>query len=280
MAKFSAVLLAVAALCSCNMISSLTRGDEVVAKVGGNKLYRSELDKYIPRFAAPEDSADLAMLYINSWAADLLYQSVAQEQLSKEEKDVTAELEDYRRSLLKYRYEQKYVNERLDTLITETQLKEYYEAHPDDLQLERPILKVRFVNIMDDSPFKARLLKKMSGNEDLQDLDSLARSVALRYFDKSDTWIDALVLAREFGTDAGTMMSCLKDKYITYKPEGRADVFVAYVCDIMTQGPAPLDYCSDNIKDIILSSRKHELLNGLERDLLDNALSRKYFEIY
>jgi len=280
MDKFSAVLLVALTLCSCDTISSLIKDDDVVAKVGNNKLYRAELRQYIPEYSSPEDSANLAMLYINNWAADLLYQSVAQEQLSKDEMDVTAELEDYRRSLLKYRYEQKYVNERLDTLITEAQLKSYYEAHPEIFKLERPILKVRFVNIMDDSPFKARLLKKMSGNEDVQDLDSLARSVALRYFDKSDTWIDAMVLAREFGTDAETMMSCLKDKYITYKPEGRADVFVAYVCDIQTHGTAPIDYCGESIKDMILSSRKHDLLNGLERDLLNNALSRKYFEIY
>ncbi|MCQ2183407.1 MAG: hypothetical protein MJY89_08425 [Bacteroidales bacterium] len=280
MAKFFAVVLMGMTLCSCNMVSSFFKDDEVVAKVGKTRLYRSELDKYIPSFSTPEDSASLAMQYINNWAADLLYQSVALEQLSKSEMDVTAELDDYRRSLLKYRYEQKYVNERLDTLITDSQIKSYYEAHPDNFKLERPILKVRFINIMDDSPFKSKLVKKLGDAENIQELDSLARMASLRYFDKSDTWLDAVVLAKEFGTDYTTMMSCLKDELITYKPEGRSDVYIAYVCDIQNGGIAPIEYCRDNIKDLILSTRKHELLNSLERDLLNNALSRKYFEIY
>jgi len=280
MAKFFTVIVAAAILCSCNSLSSLLRDDEVVAKVGSNKLFKSELSGYIPEFATPEDSASLAMQYINNWATDLLYQSVAQEQLSKEEKDVTAELEDYRRSLLKYRYEQKYINERLDTLITESQIKQYYDAHQDDFKLERPILKVRFADIMNDSPFKSRLLDKMSGTENMQELDSLAKSVTLRYFDKSDTWLDAIALAKEFGTDYETMLSHLEGGYITYKPANRPDVLVAYVCDLQNDGMAPVDYCRENIKNLILSSRKHDLLSSLERDLLNNALSRKYFEIF
>lgn len=280
MAKFFAVLLAVVSFCSCNPLSFFFKEDEVVAKVGKTKLLRSELNRYIPEYMTPEDSASLAMQYINNWATDLLYQSVALEQLSKNEKDVTAELEDYRRSLLKYRYEQKYVNERLDTLITENQIQAYYDSHAESFELERPILKVRFVNIMDDSPFKAKLLKKMGDIENTQELDSLAKSTSLRYVDKSDTWIDAIVLAKEFGTDCETLMSCLKDDFITYRPEGRPDVFIAYVCDIQSNGVAPVEYCNDSIRDLILSSRKHELLNSLERDLLSNALSRKYFEIY
>jgi len=280
MDKIFPAILAVAMICSCNSISSLLREDEVVARVGSKKLYKSELNRYIPEFLTPEDSASLAMQYINNWATDMLYQRVALEQLSKEEMDVTAELEEYRGSLLKYRYEQKYVNERLDTLITETQIKQYYDAHQDNFKLERPILKVRFVDIMDDSPSKTKLLRKMSSSENQQELDSLAGSVALRYFDKSDIWIDAMVLAREFGTDYETMMSHFEDDYIKYKPEGRPDICVAYVCDLKKNGVAPMEYCADNIKELILSARKHDLLNNLERDLLNNALSRKYFEIY
>lgn len=280
MKKMTLAMIAAAFLCSCDSFSSLMKDDEVVASVGRQKLYRSEVEKYIPEYSTPEDSANLAMRHIYNWATDLLYQDVALEKLSKDEMDVSAELEDYRRSLLKYRYEQKYVNERLDTLITDVQMKSYYDAHPEYFSLERPILKVRFASIMDDSPFKARLLKEMGSDENLQNLDSLAKGVTLRYFDKSDVWLDAIVLAKEFGTDIQTMMSCYEDGYIIYKAEGRADVSVAYVCDIQSDGTAPLEYCREKIRDLILSTRKHNLLYVLERDLLNDALDRDYFEIY
>ena len=117
--------IVLSALPSCRAISSLLHDDEVVAQAEGVKLYRAELDALIPRGISPEDSAALALQYINTWASDLVYLKIAEEQLSKAEKDVTNELEDYRKSLLKYRYEQLYINERLDTTVTDEMVDEY-----------------------------------------------------------------------------------------------------------------------------------------------------------
>ena len=94
--------------------------------MGQEKLYRSDIDKVIPKGIVPEDSVRLSRQYINSWASDRVYLKIAEEQLSKAERDVTVELEDYRKSLLKYRYEQLYVNERLDTSVSHEHIEEYY----------------------------------------------------------------------------------------------------------------------------------------------------------
>lgn len=275
-------LLLPALLCSCNVISSLVHDDQVVAKVGDNKLYKSELERFIPNMIPAEDSAKLAEQYINTWALDLLYLKVAESELSKGELDVSSELEDFRRSLLKYRYEQRYINDRLDTLITDEQIRQYYEAHEQDFALKRPVLKVRFVDVMKDSPNKDAILKMMSSDEydDLQRADTLAKSTALRYFDSSDTWMDAGELAKSFGLDAVEMLDHLKGDMIRYEPADRSDLMAAYVLDIRKTGTAPLDYCSARIRDILMSERKHALMNSLERDLLKNALENKNFVIY
>ena len=283
MRKTIIYLLLPVLLCSCNAIQSLVHDDQVVAKVGKNKLYRSELERFIPNMVSGADSARLAEQYINTWAMDLLYLDVAEKELSKGELDVSADLEDFRRSLLKYRYEQRYINDRLDTLVTDEQIRQYYDAHQADFELKRPVLKVRFVDVMKDSPNKDAILRMMSSQEynDVQRADTLAKSTALRYFDSSDTWMDANELAKSFGLDYTQMLSYLRwDNTIRYEPADRADLMVAYVCDIRNNGPAPLDYCSERIRDILMSARKHNLMNSLERDLLENALESKQFVIY
>ena len=234
--------------------TSLVYDDPVVAKVGKNKLHKSEVVRFIPNLVSPADSARLAEQYINSWAMDLLYLDVAERELSKEELDVSAELENFRRSLLKYRYEHRYINDRLDTLVTDDQIRNYYEAHKSDFELKRPVLKLRFVDVMKDSPNINAILRMMTSQEydDVQRADTLAKSTALRWFDISDTWMAA----------------------------DRADLMFAYVCDIRRSGPAPLDYCAPQIRDILMSVRKHDLMNSLERDLLDNALESKNFVVY
>lgn len=272
----------VALLASCRAIGNFVHDGDVVAEVGQHKLYLTDLEAYIPNDVTPEDSVRIADQYIRSWAAEQLYLDMASQQLSKSEKDVSKELEAYRNSLLRYRYEQRYVNERLDTTVTRSEIEAYYDAHNDLFVLDIPILKARFLDIMEDSPNYETIRRSMSSNkyEDLAEADSLAYSSALRYVDWSDRWIDAVTLAREFGTDYGTMLSRLSGSFIEMR-EDRGDVKVAYVLDTRRAGTlAPLDYCEDRIRNIIISTRKQKLLTTLEQDLLDNALSKESFIIY
>ena len=108
----------------------------------------------MPAFATPEDSAMLVQQYIDKWALSVLYMQQADAALSKEELDVERELEEYRRSLIRYRFEQAYVREHLDTAVSSEQVQAYYEAHEENFVLERPLLKLRFAVVMSDSPSK------------------------------------------------------------------------------------------------------------------------------
>ena len=267
---------------SCQALRDFIHDDDIVAQVGVHKLYLNELAAYVPNGLSQEDSTKIADQYIRNWAAEQLYLDMATEQLSKSEKDVSKELDTYRNSLLKYRYEQRYVNERLDTTVTRTDIEDYYEAHKDLFVLDVPILKAKFVDIMKDSPNIDVIKKKMSSTkyEDIVETDSLAYSSALKYSDYSEEWINAVTLAREFGTDYGTMLSRLSGSYIEIEEE-RGDIKIAYVLSMQRTGTlAPLDYCEDRIKDIIISNRKRQLLSTLEQDLLDDALAKEKLVVY
>lgn len=267
---------------SCRAISSFLHDDGIVAEVGSQRLYRSELDQIIPKGLSAEDSTRMARQYINTWASDLIFLTIAEEQLSKSEKDVTAELEDYRKSLLKYRYEQLYVNERLDTAVSEEAVEAYYEAHPDKFVLARPVLKARFLRISTDSPSIEPIKKKMVSDEveDLIEADSLAYSSAMKFSTWNNEWIDASILAREFNTDHMTMLSSLKNGWIIME-DGSGMTDMAYVTQIIGKGqPAPLEYSTPTIKDMIISSRKQVLINSLEQGLLKDARENGKFVIY
>ena len=286
--KVLIVVCAVAAVSSCKSsgrfqeaAQELFRG-EVVARAGDHKLHRSELEKFIPAGVSPEDSAGLAQRYINAWAEELLMLDMAQEQLSKEQKDVSAELEEYRRSLLKYRYEQLYINQRLDTLVTEEEISAYYKANPDKFKLDRPVIKSRFLIIPADSRSLKEIRQKMSSDDDYAALqaDSLAFTTAIKYVDSSDSWLDAITLAQELGVDYSSLLSSIKNSFAEITDEA-GNLHLAYIVEMVPAGKtAPLEYCSERIKDIILSARKHSLETSLENDLLEDALQSRKFVIY
>ena len=274
--------IVLSALPSCRAISSLLHDDEVVAQAEGVKLYRAELDALIPRGISPEDSTLLALQYINTWASDLVYLKIAEQQLSKSEKDVSRELEDYRKSLLKYRYEQLYINERLDTTVTDEMVDEYYETHPEKFILQRPLVRARFLNIAADSPALKLLRRKMKSSDpnDLVEADSIAYSAALKFMTWNNDWIDAASLAGEFGTDYKSMLAGMSGGWIEQK-DTTGHVKLAYVPEMISRGDkAPVEYSTPMIKDMIISARKQALISGLERDLLNDARENGNFVIY
>ena len=282
--RFS-ILAAIAVLTilpSCKAVQSFIHDGEVVAKLGDHKLYRSELENLIPNGISREDSTHLAEQYINSWATDKAFQDIAEQKLGKEEKDVSKELEAYRQSLLRYRFEQRYVSERLDTAVTMTEVNDYYNAHKDNFKLERPVVKSRFMKIAKDSPNLQKIKKLMSSSEveDVIAADSVAFNSAQRYVDWSDTWMDAVNLAAEFGVDYVNMLSRKNGSFIEI-PEGEGNLCVAYIVEMVKAGDtAPVEFCEENIKDIIISGRKHTLLATLERDLIEDAKVKEKFVIY
>lgn len=273
---------------SCKMVgqiqetaTELFRG-EVVAKVGDHKLFRSQLDNYIPGGVSASDSAALARQYINAWAEDLLLLDMAEEQLSEADKDVSAELERYRQTLLKYRYEQLYVDQRLDTLITDEEITRYYNENPGRFKLDRPVVKARYMIIPADTRSLKALRKQMASDDDaeLAKADSLAQSVALKYVDASDSWMDIITLAQELGTDYRSLLSVLKHQEAEL-PDDAGNLRIAYIVEMVPEGKtAPLEYCTQRIRDLILSARKHQVEVELEQNLLEDALRNNKFVIY
>lgn len=269
-------------LSSCKMISSFLHDAEIAARVNDHLLYRNEVISHIPPGIPAEDSLKMAQQYINSWASETVYLDIAEQQLSGEEKNVEKELEEYRRSLLKYRYEQRYINERLDTNVTDEQVLEYYESHKDYLKLRFPIVRVRYMRISPDNPELDVLKKKIKAAkpEAIDELDSLANRYAEKYINTGDGWMDVVSLAREFGEDYGSLMVKVKNSIIEAE-DSYGKINIAYILENKGVGQIPpVEYCRARIVDIILSTRKQELMATLERDLLDEALRNGKLVIY
>ena len=174
------------------------------------------------------------------------------------------------------------MNERLDTSVTHEHVEEYYLSHTDKFILERPIVKARFLNIAADSPTLKLIRKKMSSMDvdDLVEADSLAFSSALKFTTWSDKWIDATVLAKEYLMDYSDVLSGMNKGWIEMV-DTTGQMRLTFVSDLMSKGKvAPLEFCEEKIKDIIISARKQKLIMNLEQDLLNDARENGQYIIY
>jgi hypothetical protein len=171
MNKFVCIITAALLVCSCTLYESVTKGEKV-AQIGRAALYKTDLEKIIPKDIAPQDSAALVRQYIDSWAIKQLMLQKAEEQLPKSEKDVAQLLEDYRVQLLVFRYENKFVEERLDTIVKGIEREEYYNAHQGSFVGRNGVFKGRLVKMQNSSP-NLQVMRKLAKGRDAETLEEL-----------------------------------------------------------------------------------------------------------
>lgn len=265
---------------SCRLYDSLFKGD-AVARAGKDLLYRSDIEKLGIKGFSPEDSILMVERYINSWAKERLLLDMAESRLSKADRDVEEQLEDYRRQLLVYRYEQKYVEQRLDTTVSEQEYREYYDASPEAFVTHVPLMKGVYIKISENSPNlnPVRSLYRSRGVEDIDRLEQLCYTSAEKYW-IFDEWISVEAVLEGTGMDVAEMDRILKaDAYVERSFMGY--VYLISVDGYVPQGEnAPFEYCRSRIRESILSRRKQELLVSLERNLLRDAVASGKLKIY
>ncbi len=259
-------------LTSCKYLEFNT-GDDVVAQVGDKYLYKNDIRNLIPPGTPYRDSINMLRQYVNSWALKYLIAEKAESQLLKEEKDVDQELEDYRNSLLAYRYEKLYIDQRLDTTVTEEEARGYYTSNAANISLNNSVVKARVIKISAKSPNLERIrsMYKAVSIEDIDELERLCYNSADRYNNFNNKWVDLSQVAREMPLDLFTCERELAYKQYIETSDSLYHYLAFFQERISPDGTPPFEYYLPRIKEIIISTRKQNLITQLEKDLIKEA---------
>ena len=281
MNKFVCIITAALLVCSCTLYDSITKGEKV-AQIGRAALYKTDLQKIIPNGIAPQDSAALVRQYIDSWAIKQLMLQKAEEQLPKGDKDVAQLLEDYRVQLLVFRYENKFVEERLDTIVRQSEREEYYNAHKGSFVGRNGVFKGRLVKMQNSSP-NLQVMRKLAKGRDaetLEELEELAYNSEYKYSNYNNNLVDLGIVAKEVGIPVVELQQVLQVQKDVAEIKDSVYTNILQVLEYVKPGEVtPFEYNSGKIKEIIISRRKQELLLNLQRDILNDALNNNVLKI-
>ena len=180
-----------------------TSTDQTVAAQAGNKfLYVSDVNDVIPDDLPAEDSITMAEDYINKWIKRQLLVQKAEENLSVDQKDLSRELEEYRNSLIVYRYKNELMRQRMDTTVNEAQILEYYEPNKENFKLNKNIVKAIFVKVPEEfaEPEQLKEWSKNPTDENIIELRDYCVQFAKSYDIFIDKWVDFDIVARNVPT--------------------------------------------------------------------------------
>lgn len=262
--------------------SPATTDSSSAARAYDRVLTWDEVGAVIPDASSPEDSAILAERYINDWLKEQVILHTAEQGLPDEKKQFEAELEAHRKALLTFAYENLFVQQRLDTLITDEEVLAFYEENQSIFSLNDYIVKVKFVVLPKDTPKgKLKQFRKLFESEDPEDLVALEQfcvNNGAAYYIDIENWMYFEELLTKVPIDVYNIESFLKSTRSAEFEEGGKSYYIKFLAYELKDAVSPLPLVSNNIKSMILNRRKRDLLVKMRDDLFNDAYARKDVE--
>ena len=143
--KVAIGLMLILAFASCRD-SNNGNDDGVVATVYGKVLHQSDLQSIMYEGISKNDSIVKAKAFIDNWIRRQLLIHQAENSIDKSELDFSKEIEDYRNSLIIYKYESQLIEQNLDTVVSDEEIAKYLEDNAP-LELEKDAVRTIILNI-------------------------------------------------------------------------------------------------------------------------------------
>lgn len=259
---------------SCKGIVNTFMNEKVLASVDDKELYFSEVEKIFTPGLTPADSIKTLEAYVDAWVKKQLKVIEAEQLLNSQQQEIDQMVDDYRNSLLNFKLDQYYVDNKLDTAFTEQAVNDYYQKNRADFVLDRAIVKGMIVKFPDSYRQKAKLKELMrSGNSnDRQDFIDICMKNVFE-LTEFNNWVDF----NEFLAPLPTIKSRKYDNMSTERSvQEMADADNKYyiiVTDSRSAGDqAPIERVREVIERILFNQRKEEIIRSYEDSIYRGAI--------
>ena len=280
--EIAIVLVLLACAGACGSWSGYKADDEMVARVGGNYLYRSELAAAMPSGIAAADSVNYSRAFIEKWIIGQLKQQEAEKLFSESEEDIDRLVEEYRRSLLVYRLDRHYIESEPCGDISDNDIAAYYKEHKSDFKISQPMVKGEIFAMSESFRRREQMLKwyESPKPESREDFVESCRKNNLLHLEFNE-WVSF----SDFLSNLPLLRTSRNEELLgsrkVQKIHHNKTYYYFRITNVLKAGDAmPLEMVKDNIRQILISRHRAEVIHGQEERIMSNALSSGHAKIY
>jgi len=258
--------------------------ETVLARVGKEYLYLSDLDDNIPANMSNTDSIQMMNNMVDNWVRQELILQQANINLPDSLKDFSKQLELYKNNLIIYEYKKRIVEYTLDTTISQEEIEEYYQSHSKDFELKENIIQFAFIKIPVQSEYLDQAQEMIQNiadtSVDRSSVEEFCQLNTIDYYLNDEQWVPFNDLLRMIPIEAYNQEIYLKNNRFIKIKDHPYWYFINIRNFKIKEDISPLDFEEKKIRNIILNQRKLQLLNALEEDIYKDASANHQFEIY
>lgn len=280
MALFSGLILWTP---SCNMVGQeQDENERVVAQVYNKTLKVKEVTAFIPNEASQEDSLSIAKSYIERWVRESLLLREAEKKVSKNI-SIDQLVKHYRSTLILSNYEKEFVEKNLDTLVSEEELVQYYDANKEQYQLETTIIRCRFFKLNKDITPKDREFVrknwKSTNKSDVRYLQRVCKEFGDNCIFDENSWskLDQIKTMLPSGVINENVIQYNQE--FTFKDD-EFDYYLYVYEHVADKEVAPFSFIEEQARKFILHKRKLKLLEEMKEQLYEQEIGSDNVKIF
>ena len=270
---FTALLLT-----SCSNISD-NNSNDLIARAGENFLYQNQL----PSFSSEQDSILRYLNYIETWAKEKILYDLSLTNLSQSKKnDLDLLVEKYKVDLYINSYKDLIVNSRIDSIVTDEEIESFYNRNIDNFKLNENLLKYRYLKVPSDNINISRIRRYIQrlNESDREFLDSLNFQFADLKINDTMWFTEREVISSiKFINQKNKSNYMRINRLYEFEDDQYTNYFI--VKDLLKSGNIPpLSYLYDRIKSNIINQRKLNLIQNINKEILNDALKSSKYEVF
>jgi len=265
---------------SCSEDIQTNNGDFILARVYNKSLYIKDLEGMFPPGTSAYDSSLITNAYTQRWVREAVLLYEAENNLPKD-LNIDRLVRDYRSSLVRNNYEQVLLEQLMETEISTSELANFYDKNKIQYQLDNPIVKAyivvvpKIISVRDSLKY----LWKNATDVNLTRLKNICEEYELAHILDGSKWNEWENLSIYLPRNIGFEEFSRKGKDFSIQ-DGEFDVWVKILDSKKPQEIPPIEYVEDQLKRMLLLSRKTRLLEEKKEDMFDIAKRKGQIEIF
>ena len=278
MKRLILLILLCTILAGCSNFSN-NNSNNLVARAGENFLYENDL----PEYTSKDDSLIKISSFIEAWAKEKVLYDLSMINLSQSKRAEIDELvENYKVDLYINSYKDLIVNSKIDSIVTTEQIDSFYTLNINNFKLNENLVKYRYIKVPNDNININRIRRYIVrvNEQDRYFLDSLNFQFADLKLNDSIWFTERDVISSiDFINQNNKSKYFIKNRLFTIEESNYTNFFI--VDDILRSGNIPpISYLYERIKSTIVNQRKLNLLKNLNKEILNDALKSRKYEVY
>lgn len=278
------IFITLVALLSGCMYFTKDKQDLVLARVNDDYLYASDIHGLVLENTSAQDSLVLLKNYINNWVRTQLMVNQAERNVAVQQLNLDQMLDDYRNSLIIYNYETELIRQQLDTVVSESEIENYYNEHQNDFELKENIARVIYVIYSNDIKKKdEKEIQTLFAQPDtviMERLEKETGSLTQSYSVDTVKWYSFTDLQEIIPIETYNQELFLKGHRMVELADDEYTYLLKFVNYKIQDDISPLDFERNDIRDIIINKRKMMFIQKVRIDIFNQALKNNDFEIY